>query len=279
MGPTSTTLLRHHTARDHVVLAPGSSSTPLPLPAAAPSVRSGIRRLAAADQLHAKQRDSLIVSHMAMAARTARTFAGRGEDLEDLTQVAMLELVRAAGRFDPARRVTFAQYAFPCIIGALKKHFRDNGWSLHIPRRMQELHLQTSRAIPALTHLLGRNPTVTDLAIHLHLSEKDTRDGMESRLAYKTWSLNLPAGDGEDGELGQLLGGLDDRLEAVPDRHTLAQHMAGLPARERTILHLRFNEDLSQREIAEQLDVSQMHVSRLLSRCLDTLRAAIVAQR
>jgi RNA polymerase sigma-B factor len=268
MGPTITTLPRHDAARDHTVFVPGTGSTNL----------SPRRPVAAAEQLHAKKRDDLIASHMALAARTARTFAGRGEDLDDLTQVAMLELVRAASRFDPSRGVTFAQYAFPCIIGALKKHFRDNGWSLHVPRRTQELHLQTSRAIPGLTQLLGRNPTVTDLAIHLHLSEKDTRDGMESRLAYKTRSLNLPARDGEDGELGQILGGLDDRMEGVPDRHTLAKHVAQLPARERSILYLRFVEDLCQREIAERLGISQMHVSRQLSRCMDILRAKILAQ-
>jgi RNA polymerase sigma-B factor len=272
MGPTSTTLPRHEAARDHTVLVPGTGSTNL-------FPRRLVRhRVAAADQWHAQLRDDLIASHMAMAARIARTFAGRGEDLDDLTQVAMLELVGAVSRFDPSRGVTFAQYAFPCIIGALKKHFRDNGWSLHVPRRMQELHLQTRSAIPGLTQLLGRDPTVTDLAVHLRLSEKDTRDGMAIHLAYKTRSLSLPARDGEDGELGHLLGGLDNHLEGVADRHTLAKHVAQLPARERSILYLRFVEDLCQREIAERLGISQMHVSRLLSRCLDTLRARMLAQ-
>jgi|KBSSwiStaDraftv2_1062776.scaffolds.fasta_scaffold248902_2 RNA polymerase sigma-B factor len=270
MGPTSTTLPRHDADRDHTVLLPGIGSTNL-LP------RRIVRHpVAAADQLHAKKHDDLIASHMAMAARIASTFAGRGQDIDDLTQVAMLELVRAVGRFDPSRGVTFAQYAFPCLIGALKKHFRDSGWGLHVPRRMQELHLQTRSAIPALTQLLGRDPTVTDLAVHLHLSEKDTRDGMALHLAYKTRSLNVPAREGEDGELGDLIGGLDDHLEGVPDRHTLAKHVAALPARERSILHLRFNEDLCQREIAERLGISQMHVSRLLSRCLNILRARIL---
>jgi RNA polymerase sigma-B factor len=184
-----------------------------------------------ADQHEARRRDVIISSHMSMAARIARGFAGRGEELDDLTQVAMLELVIAAARFDPTRGASFAQYASPCIVGGLKKHFRDNGWRLHITRRMQELHLQTSRAIPGLTQMLGRTPTVADLAIHQSLSEKDTRDGMDSGLAYQTRSLNVPAGDGEDGEIGQLLGGPDARLEAVPDRHTLARLIAGLPAR------------------------------------------------
>jgi RNA polymerase sigma-B factor len=267
MGPTSTTPPRHDAAHDLTVLLPSTGSNLFPR-----------HPVAAADQLHAQLRDDLITSHMAMAARIASTFAGRGEHLDDLTQVAMLELVRAVGRFDPSRGVTFAKYAFPCLIGALRKHFRDSGWSLHVPRRMQELHLQTWGAIPGLTQLLGRDPTVTDLAVHLHLSEKDTRDGMAMHLAYKTRSLNLPARNREDGEIGNLVGGLDDHLEGVPDRHILAKHVAALPDRERSILFLRFVEDLSQREIAERLGISQMHVSRLLSRCLDILRARILAQ-
>jgi RNA polymerase sigma-B factor len=138
---------------------------------------------------------------MPMAARLARTFAGRGEDLDDLTQVAMLALIKAASQFDSAREVPFAKYAYPCIVGGIKKHFRDTSWSLHITRRMQELHLQTNRAIPALTQVLRRTPTVADLAAHLRLSEQDIRDGLSGRLAYRTRSLNLPATVGEDCEL------------------------------------------------------------------------------
>jgi RNA polymerase sigma-B factor len=215
---------------------------------------------------------------MPMAERISRSFAGRGEDLEDLTQVAMLELVRAAGRFDASRGAEFAQYAYPCILGAVKKHFRDNGWSMHVNRRMQELYLHTNRAIPILTQLLGRTPTVPDLAKHLHLSEKDVRDGLHSRLAYHPRSLDQPAAADEEGELGQLLGGLDRRLEAVPDRHVLAHCAGTLPERERSILYLRFIDDLTQREIAEQLGISQMHVSRLLNRALKSLRTLLLDQ-
>lgn len=272
MGPISSTAPRRR-----ALPVPGSGSTPLTVKAALSPAPGGIRLLAA-DPQPARQRDDLIASHMPMATRIARSFAGRGEDLDDLTQVAMLELVRAAGRFDPSHGAAFANYAYPCILGAVKKHFRDTGWSVHITRRMQELHLQTNRAIPGLTQLLGRTPTVPDLAIHLHLSEKDTRDGLHSRLAYQTRSLDQPVTEDAEGDLGQILGFPDRRLEGVPDRHALAQYVAGLPDRERSILYLRFIDDLTQREIAEQLGISQMHVSRLLARALKSLRTRLLDQ-
>lgn len=223
-----------------------------------------------------REREDLIAGQMPMAERVARTFARRGEDLDDLIQVAMLELVRAAGRFDPARGVSFVQYAHPCIVGALKKHFRDSGWGVHVSRRMQELHLRTSRALPALTQLLGRTPTAADVATHLQLSNKDARDGLNSGLAYRPLSLNRADRDDHDTEPLHLIGGPDDYLERVPDRHTLAQHMARLSARERDILYLRFIEGLSQREIGERIGLSQMRVSRLLTRSMASLRVMII---
>jgi len=245
---------------------------------AAPARGKGKLRMATATR-RADQRAVLVAAHMPMTARIARGFAGRGEELDDLIQVAMLELVKAATRFNPARGVDFAQYAYPCIIGALKKHFRDNGWSLHITRRMQELYLQTSQAIPGLTQLLGRTPTITDLAVHLHLSEQDTRDGINTSLAYTTHSLNAPAGDGEDIRLNEYLGKLDARLESVTDRHVLGQHLALLTRREQEILRLRFSHGLRQREIAEKLGISQMHVSRLITHSIAVLRDGMLADR
>jgi len=273
MGPISTTVPRRHTAA-----VPGSSRKPRIAQLPLNQGPSRARLLAAADQKLARQRDDLIALHMSMAARIARLFTGRGEDLDDLTQVAMLELVRVAGRFDATLGVEFVHYAYPCILGAVKRHFRDNGWSVHISRRMQELYLQTSQAVPGLTQMLGRTPTITDLAVHLRLSEKDIRDGLHSRVAYTTRSLDQVATADAEGNLGQLLGGLDGRLEAVPDRHALAQYVAMLPARERSILYLRFIDDLTQREIGEQLGMSQMHVSRLLSRALTSLRTLLLEQ-
>ncbi|HCT75047.1 MAG TPA: B/F/G family RNA polymerase sigma-70 factor [Micromonosporaceae bacterium] len=220
---------------------------------------------------------TLIATHMPMATRIAHTFAGRGEDLDDLIQVAMLELVKAVSRFDSTRGVTFAHYAYPCIVGGIKKHFRDNGWSVHVPRRMQELHLRISRAAPGLTQTLGRPPKICDLAAHLNLSEQDTRDGFHTRLAYKTLSLSLPVREGDEAELGQIFGSLDEHLESVPDRHSLALQVATLPRRERDILRLRFSFGLTQLEIAERLGISQMHVSRLLAQSIGRLRARILA--
>jgi len=259
MGPASTILVR-----------------PLAVPASGAGKAQQLLTTTAASY-GADRHAVLVAAHMPMAARIARGFAGRGEELDDLTQVAMLELVKAATRFDPARGVDFAQYAYPCIIGGLKKHFRDNGWSLHLTRRMQDLYLQTSQAIPGLTQTLGRTPTITDLAVHLHLSKQDTRDGVNSSLAYTTRSLNTPAVDGEDTELGQLLGDVDARLESVTDRHLLGQHLALLPNREHEILRLRFSHGLRQREIAEKLGISQMQVSRLIARSLAALRVGILA--
>lgn len=261
MGPTSLTL---------TLQRPGAD---------AGAARTMVRRFTAAGNSPTGPTDVLIAAHMAMAARIARGFAGRGEDLDDLTQVAMLELVRAAARFDPARGVEFARYAYPCILGGVKKHFRDNGWGVRVTRRTQELHLQTSRAIPWLAQMLGRTPTIADLAAHLHLSESDTRDGVNGGLAYSTRSLSTPISGDDDIELGQRLGGLDPHVESVPDRHLLDQHVACLPAREQMILRLRFAGGLSQQEIAEQLGMSQMQVSRLLARTIGVLRTAILAKR
>ncbi len=275
MGPISSAVV----PRRRAAPVPVAGSTPRTIKASLIPAPRGMRGLAAADSKFARQLDDLIATNMPMAARIAHSYAGRGQELDDLTQVAMLELVQAAGRFDPSHGVSFASYAYPCIVGAVKRYFRDNGWGMHITRRMQELYLQTSRAVPGLTQLLGRTPTVLDLAVHLRLSEKDTRDGLQSRFAYSVRSLDQPAANGQDGELGRLLGGLDGRLETVPERHLLAQHVAGLPTRQRSILHLRFIDDLTQREIAQQLGISQMQVSRLLSHALASLRTGILAQQ
>ncbi|WP_040392532.1 SigB/SigF/SigG family RNA polymerase sigma factor [Catelliglobosispora koreensis] len=220
-----------------------------------------------------------IADHMPMAARLARSFAGRGEDLDDLTQVAMLGLVKAAKRFDPERGVSFAQYAYPCILGELKKHFRDSAWSLHLTRRMQELHLQVNKATAALTQQLGRTPAPADIATHLGLTEEEVHEGLNCAAAYQTRSLESPvSSDGTTAELGQLIGKHDEHLESVPDRYALRKHIKELPEREQKILHLRFFGDLTQGQIAEKLGISQMHVSRLLSQSITILRGRMLAE-
>lgn len=238
-----------------------------------------LRRLAEQDQERAGRREEAIRTHMPLAQRLARTFHGRGEDLDDLVQVAMLGLIKAVDRFDPERGVAFSKFAVPTILGELKKHFRDSAWSLHVTRRMQELHLQISRAQPVLTQTLGRSPSVADLAEHLEISEVEVLAGLGCGGAYNTRSLNSPVSM-EDGaiELGQLIGEPDERLESVPDRQALRQHVAELPAREQRILYLRFFCDLTQNQIATKLGISQMHVSRLLTQSMSALRARLLAE-
>lgn len=237
------------------------------------------QQLARQDQEKARLRDEAIHTYMPLAQRLARSFHGRGEDVDDLVQVAMLGLIKSVDRFDPSRGVAFSKFAVPTILGELKKHFRDSAWSLHVTRRMQELHLQISRALPMLTQDLGRSPGVTDLAKYLELSEGEVLAGMHCGGAYNTRSLNSPV-TVEDGaiELGQLIGEADERLESVPDRHALRQHVAELPPREQRILYLRFFCDLTQSQIAKKLGISQMHVSRLLSQSLNALRGRLLVE-
>jgi RNA polymerase sigma-B factor len=226
----------------------------------------------------AQPRQDTIQLHMSLAHRLARSFQGRGEDIDDLSQVAMLGLIKAADRFDPQRGVAFEKFAVPTILGELKKHFRDSAWSLHVTRRMQELHLEISRAQPVLTQQLGRTPTADDLADHLGLSKEDVITGLECGAAYNTRSLNSPV-NVEDGatELGELLGGDDERMESAADRQALRQHVAELPERHQRILYLRFFCDLTQSQIARRLGISQMHVSRLLAQSLGALRGRLAA--
>jgi RNA polymerase sigma-B factor len=223
-------------------------------------------------------RHDTIERHMSLAQRLARTFQGRGEELDDLSQVAMLGLIKAADRFDPRRGVAFEKFAVPTILGELKKHFRDSAWSLHVTRRMQELHLEISRAQPVLTQELGRTPSVADLAEHLGLTETEVVTGLDCGAAYNTRSLNSPV-NVDDGatELGELLGGSDEQMETVPDRQALRQHVAELPERHQRILYLRFFCDLTQSQIAKRLGISQMHVSRLLAQSLGALRGRMLA--
>ncbi|MEV6970352.1 sigma-70 family RNA polymerase sigma factor [Hamadaea sp. NPDC051192] len=273
MGPTSFGVQRRQAAS-----APRFDSIPAVADAAPPKAPLLARRSIVASSKDAPEREDLIASHMPLAMRLARSFAGRGEELDDLSQVAMLELVTAADRYDAARGVPFSQYAQPCILGALKKHFRDRGWNLRVDRRTQELCLLMSRVLPLLTQMLGRHPTISDMAIQLHLPETDIRNGMQGMLAYRTRSLDAPMGGRNDRELGLGLGQLDDDLERVLDQCTLGTQVARLPTRLQAIVRLRFVDDLSQREIADRIGFSQMHVSRLLDRAIDALRTAIVSE-
>jgi RNA polymerase sigma-B factor len=204
----------------------------------------------------------------------ARRFAGRGEPLDDLTQVATIGLVKAVDRFDPARQVEFSTYATPTIVGELKRHFRDKGWAVRVPRRLQELNLRLGTVIGTLSQDLQRSPTVAEIADAAGTSEDEVLEALDSAHAYSL--ISLDASTGEEGlSYHEQIGDEDDALEALEDRVSVGPLLSQLPPRERRMLYLRFYKGLTQSEIALQLGISQMHVSRLLAKTLNTLRSGL----
>jgi RNA polymerase sigma-B factor len=195
--------------------------------------------------------------------------------LDDLVQVGTIGLIKAVDRFDPQRGVEFSTYATPTIVGEIKRHFRDKGWAIRVPRRLQELRISLGQATAELSQKSGRAPTVAELAAHLGISQDEVIEGLEGAQAYSTTSLDAHVG-GDDGEdspsLVDRLGSDDLDLEAVEYRESLKPLLAALPSRERRILALRFFHGMTQSEIAAEIGVSQMHVSRLLAKSLATLR-------
>jgi RNA polymerase sigma-B factor len=232
--------------------------------------------LAAGDPAHGRLRDEVICACLPVARRLASRFFGRGEPSEDLVQVATVGLIKAVDRFDPTRETEFLAYATPTILGEIKRHFRDKGWSVKVSRPLQELYLQITRVLPELTQQLGRTPRIGDIAAHLGVPEAQVMHGLECGQAYSTRSLSTPVGDGDGVALAETLGEEDPRMESAADRTTLRDLLAVLPDRERQILRLRFLKNLTQSEIAEQIGVSQMHVSRLLTRTLADLRERLL---
>lgn len=218
-------------------------------------------------------RDQLVAAHLSLAEYLARRFANRGEPLDDLVQVASVGLIKAVDRFDPERGVEFSTYATHTIVGELKRHFRDKGWAVRAPRRMQELYLRLGDVVSRLSQELGRSPTIAELAAEVQVSEEEVLEALEAGQAYRSTSLDAPSG--EEGEtLAARLGGEDPSFEDAVSRATLSPLLAQLAPRERLILHMRFFEGLTQSEIATQLGISQMHVSRLLARSVAQLRSA-----
>ena len=219
-------------------------------------------------------RDELIEAHLRLAEHLARRFANRGVATDDLIQVASLGLVKAVERFEPERGLEFSTFATPTIVGELKRHFRDKGWSVRVPRHVQELHVELNTLVSNLTQRLGRSPTITELATAAHTSEEDVLEAMEAAQAYRSASLDAPALVSEEdmrGLSGQV-GGADDAMFLTENRIVLKDLLATLPKRERLMLHLRYFEGMTQSQIAERLDISQMHVSRLLAKSLRRLR-------
>lgn len=234
-------------------------------------------REATDEQERARLRARLVDQYIGLVEFLARRFRNRGEPLEDLVQVGTIGLLKAIDRFDLDREVEFSTYATPTVVGELKRHFRDKGWAVRVPRRLQELHLELTKVVGQLGQELGRSPTVDEIAEHTGLSPEQVLEGLEIAQAYNFTSLDAPV-DTEDagsGSFADQLGAEDDQLDNLEYRAALAPEVAKLPERERRILYLRFYRGMTQSEIAKRLGISQMHVSRLLNRTLTRLRSAL----
>src|SRR5438876_1352869 len=226
-------------------------------------------------------REQLIERYMSLVRSLARRYSYRGEQLDDLVQIGAIGLIKAIDRFDIDRGVELTTYATPNIIGEIKRHFRDKGWSVRVPRGLQELNVQLSRLIEQLTVQLSRSPTIPELAKAAGVEEEQVLEALESGRAYSSLSLNTGGGSDEDGELDPLesIGTEEHQYEVSEDRAVLAPGFRALDERERMILHLRFFEGLTQSQIAQQVGISQMHVSRLIRRSLEKIREEIAADQ
>ena len=220
-------------------------------------------------------RDELVKRFMPLARSLARRYGRSSEPFEDLLQVASLGLLKALDRFDVERGHPFPSFAVPTILGEMRRYFRDSGWAVHMPRGMQEQALKVRDAQERLTNERGHAPTVGQLAEFLEIGTEDILETLQALQAYETLSLDAPPPSAEDEAMtyGDALGSDDERYELIELDATVSAALAQLPPRERLILHMRFVEDLTQTEIAAEVGVSQMQVSRLLRRSLDQLRA------
>jgi len=232
---------------------------------------------AATEAQRSTARDRLVEMHLPLVEYLARRFAGRSEPLDDLVQVGTIGLIKAVDRFELERGVEFSTYATPTIVGEIKRHFRDKGWMVRVPRRLQERRAALTAATSELTHKLGRSPTIAELSAQLALSEDEVLEGLESSNAYTAISLEATADPDGGQSIADTLGELDADLENVEYRESLKPLLAALAPRERTILMLRFFGNQTQSQIAEQVGISQMHVSRLLSRTLAQLREQLMS--
>jgi RNA polymerase sigma-B factor len=241
--------------------------------------RALLSRLAgASEDEREKLREELVVAHLNLVRFLAMKFVNRGEPLDDLMQVGTLGLIKAIDRFDTERGVEFTTYATPTVVGEIKRHFRDKGWAVKVPRRLQELNQSVNRTIDSLAIELGRSPTVGELAERLGASEEDILEAQELGQAYNLLSLDSEVGGDSDKKsqtLADTVGSADAGLELLEDRTNLERAFHVLTGRERVIIYLRFYESVSQTEIAARLQVSQMHVSRLQAKALEKLRGAL----
>jgi RNA polymerase sigma-B factor len=233
------------------------------------------------EQNDLEAREKLIEQYLPLVRSLARRYSYRGEQLEDLVQVGCIGLIKAIDRFDIDRGVELTTYATPNIIGEIKRHFRDKGWSVRVPRGLQELNVRLSHLVEDLTVQLERSPTIAELAKAAGVEEEEVLEALESGQAYATLSLSTGGGGSDDGsDLDPLesLGEIEHEYEVSEDRAVLAPGLRALDDRERRILHLRFFEGLTQSQIAQQVGISQMHVSRLIRRALEKIRDEIAVE-
>jgi len=230
------------------------------------------------DPARPRLREYIICRCAPAARREAMRYRNTGEPIDDLVQVATLGLILAVDRYDASRGIPFRHFAVPTILGELKRHFRDKGWAVKVSRRMQELYQEVRAAEPVLAQRLQRLPTTADLAAHLNISEEEVRRAREGEAVHSARSLNWPGyGDDDVAEVGEVIGSPDKDIEAIADRDALQRAWPKLPERLRTMLTLRFVEEMSQSQIGDKLGISQMHVSRQLARSLALLRRLMSA--
>jgi RNA polymerase sigma-B factor len=229
------------------------------------------------DPQHGLLRTRAIEDNLPLAYRLTRRYAGRGESVEDLRQVAALALIKAVDGYEPHRTTPFISYAIPTIIGALKRHFRDTAWGMRVPRATQELLLGLSAASSHLTHLRGRPPTSAELADHLRVDVDVLLAAVTAAQVYRLPSLNEPVVGQITAERMDLIGVVDPNYTSIDDHLALSSLLAALPPREQRILTMRFCDEMTQERIAAEIGISQMQVSRLLRRALALLRVELLA--
>ncbi|WP_240965182.1 SigB/SigF/SigG family RNA polymerase sigma factor [Streptomyces zingiberis] len=225
-------------------------------------------------------RNSLIELNLSLVRFAARRFRNRADEMEDIVQVGTIGLIKAIDRFDLSREVEFTTFAVPYIVGEIKRFFRDTSWSVHVPRRLQELRIELAKANDEMSQRLDRSPTPEELARHLNRTVEEVLEGIVASNGYAAGSLDMPVEDGGESNRGNtladLLGDVDPALETIENLHALKPLLDRLGERDRTILELRFGQEMTQSEIGAKLGISQMHVSRLLSRTLKELRAGLL---
>jgi RNA polymerase sigma-B factor len=220
-------------------------------------------------------REQLVQRHLPLVRSLARRYAGRGESLEDIEQVGAIGLLKAIDRYDLEREVSLTTYATPNVVGEIKRHFRDKGWAIRVPRGLQELNAKMSGTIERLTIKLERSPTIAEIAAELETTPEQVLEAMEAGSAYSTVSLSSgPSGGGDDDDFDPMesIGSEDEEYERTEQRASLEPALEALPDREREILRMRFEEGLTQTQIAEKIGISQMHVSRLIRKSLARMR-------